>query len=563
MRRPVYLLTLILASGVATAQSALQPLSAALYSTTDPLYLQMYAGINKSANEHLPWTEFSRYPWSGGMFVGLGQEASSLWGWRVALQLNHNKSRSVEQCESPNTWGWNSLSLMADATFDITDAARRQAAVSSSRWNIKAFAGLGIAYTFGIDDVALSHNAPYTRNSQLVPAFRAGLTATVRLSPNWRLGAELSQTAFGDWFNGVKYKATLDTRTNLSLGVTYICNHPKHKVVAHLPVEYDHRLRELPELPYIMPNEEPVKLRSIKGRAFLDFPVNETVIYPNYRHNRAELRHITATIDSALFDKSTQVRSITLHGYASPESPYANNERLSRGRAESLKHYLQNHYELSPSIFSVTHTAEDWQNLREFIAAGNRRRVKEDIWYDSQRVLDTPEMPQYVQAYHDEFLRIIDMQMDEDEKEQLLKQVGNGVPYKWLLENVYPGLRHTDYIIEYVVRQYDAHDARRLIYVHPEALSLNEICMVAKSHPRGSDEWLDALLIAAKMYPDCYTANLNAALACIQTHRLMDAKRYLSLAGDSEQVRYAEDIIKAMEGSANWRMENGKLTLTE
>ena len=40
----------------------------------DPLYLQFYGGINKSANEHLPWTEFSSYPWSYGAFIGLGKE---------------------------------------------------------------------------------------------------------------------------------------------------------------------------------------------------------------------------------------------------------------------------------------------------------------------------------------------------------------------------------------------------------------------------------------------------------------------------------------------------------
>lgn len=48
--------------------------------TTDPIYLQLYGGINKSANEHLPWTEISKYPFSGGFFVGVGKEFSPLWG---------------------------------------------------------------------------------------------------------------------------------------------------------------------------------------------------------------------------------------------------------------------------------------------------------------------------------------------------------------------------------------------------------------------------------------------------------------------------------------------------
>ena len=41
---------------------------------TDNFYLQLYGGINKSANENLPWTEFSSYPWSYGAFVCIGRE---------------------------------------------------------------------------------------------------------------------------------------------------------------------------------------------------------------------------------------------------------------------------------------------------------------------------------------------------------------------------------------------------------------------------------------------------------------------------------------------------------
>ena len=46
----------------------------------DPFYLQLYLGINKSANENLPWTEFSGYPWANGVFIALGRELSPLWG---------------------------------------------------------------------------------------------------------------------------------------------------------------------------------------------------------------------------------------------------------------------------------------------------------------------------------------------------------------------------------------------------------------------------------------------------------------------------------------------------
>ena len=56
----------------------------------DSLYLQIYGGINKSANENLPMSEFSSYPLSGGFFIGIGKEVNALCGWRTALRYNHN-----------------------------------------------------------------------------------------------------------------------------------------------------------------------------------------------------------------------------------------------------------------------------------------------------------------------------------------------------------------------------------------------------------------------------------------------------------------------------------------
>lgn len=531
--------------------------------TTDPIYLQLYGGINKSANEHLPWTEISKYPFSGGFFVGVGKESSPLWGWRVALRYNHNKSRNVPKCESANAWGWNNIGLFADATFDLTDAWQRtqaEGAAAAKVFNLKAFAGVGLAYTFGFDKVPLSYTTSYSRNSRVVPAIRAGLDATFRLSDNWRLGAELSYTAFADRFNGVKTDFPLDGRSNLKVGVTYLLGKKSKKpVTAMAPIVYDNRLRTVPALPFIMPEAENVKRRQLTGRAFLDFPVNETVIYPSYRRNPQELKRICATIDSALFDKTIHVTKISLHGYASPESPYSNNTRLAKGRTAALEAYLRKRYKLSASVFHSTFTPEDWDNLRGFISNSDRRRTKSDIWYENASILETPEAPTAVLNHRDELLQVIDLNIDPDEKELKLKEVAGGEPYKWLLKHVYPGLRHTDYIIDYVVRHYPVKQSRKLIYTHPEALSLNEMYAVANSYEKGSDDWLDALTIAAKQYPDDETANLNAACACVEAKRLSDAKRFLKKAGHSAQAIYLNDIIRAMEGNCKWQLINGKV----
>ncbi len=526
----------------------------------DPTYLQLYGGLNKSANEHLPWTEFSGYPWSGGAFVGIGREFTPLWGWRAALRFNHNKSRNVPKCEQADTWGWNSIGVFADATFDITDAlASSKQRQHEPCFNLKAFAGVGAAWTFAFDEVPLSYTEPYSRDSRLVPAARAGITATWRLANQWRIGAEVSQTAFADNFNGVKANTPIDTRTNVKIGITYILHSKKREPMAAAPIVLDNRLRMVPALPLIMPKHEDTKRRVLKGRAFLDFPVNETIIYPKYRRNPQELRRIYNTIDHALFDKTIQVTSISLHGYASPESPYSNNTRLAKGRTAALKELLRKKYAVEQQLFRTDYTPEDWYNLRGFIATDGRRRVKGDIWYESADILETPEAPASVSNNRTELLRIVDLDMDADEKELLLKRVDGGKPYRWLLKNVYPGLRHTDYIIEYVVRGYPLKESKRLIYTHPEALSVEEMYRVAQSYDEGSDGWFDALTIAADQYPDDEVANLNAACACVTTKRLTDAKRYLQHAGSSNEATYVRGVIDAMEGNRAWEMKDGKL----
>lgn len=525
----------------------------------DPYYLQLYLGINKSANENLPFSEFTRFPWSGGAFFAVGREFSPLWGWRAALRFNFNKSRNVQACESDDVYTWNNLGLFGDLTFDVSDVFRKSRKDHVPRFNMKIFAGIGAAYTWNFTDIPLSYTHNYSHKSRLLPAFRMGLTASYKVSENWRIGAEVSQTLFEDHFNGVAYDTPVDGRTNLKVGFTYLFK--KEKKRPSKPVIRKNKLKKIPVLPLIMPDPEDTKMRQILGRAFLDFPVNETVIYPNYRNNPSELARIQKTVDSALFDKSVTIVSISLHGYASPESSYSNNTRLAKGRTEALKSYLVQKYHFKSPIIKTDFTPEDWDNLRGFLTETEARKVKGDFWYDNMNIVETPEVPEVVLKNRHELLSIINRNMDLDAKEELLKKVGGGEPYKWLLEHVYPGLRHTDYIIKYEITPFSVEKGRKLIYTHPEGLSLEEMYHVAMSYDEGSDNWLDALLIAVRQYPDNETANLNAACGYVMTKRLNDARKHLKKAGNSAAAQYVADVIDAMEGDVEWKLENGKVVV--
>lgn len=100
----------------------------------------------------------------------------------------------------------------------------------------------------------------------------------------------------------------------------------------------------MPTFVYMRPHAEGVKSREIKGSAYIDFPVNQIVIYPEYRNNTAELDKILATINSVRDDKDVTITSLSIKGYASPEGTYQHNTYLAKERTAALKSYVQNLY---------------------------------------------------------------------------------------------------------------------------------------------------------------------------------------------------------------------------
>ncbi len=278
-----------------------------------------------------------------------------------------------------------------------------------------------------------------------------------------------------------------------------------------------------PVFQYIRPEAEMVKERQLSGRAFIDFPVNKIEIYPDYRSNPRELSVIRATIDSVRLDPDVSVRSMTFKGYASPEGPYNNNVRLAKGRTESLKNYVQSLYHFDPSVIHTSYEPEDWEGLRRFMETSgleNREAI----------------------------LAVIDSDLAPDAKDQKLRR-DFPVQYDFLLKEVFPGLRHTDYTIGYTIRSYnDPVEILRLVYTRPQNLSLNEFFVAAQSVEQGSEAYNYIFETAARMYPTDEIANLNAANAAMQQGALDNASSYLANAGDSADAVYARGVLAGLRG---------------
>jgi len=282
--------------------------------------------------------------------------------------------------------------------------------------------------------------------------------------------------------------------------------------------DYAEAVTFFPELVYVRPAVEMVKSRSLEGSAYIDFPVNRTVIHPDYRRNAVELGKIRATIDSVRNDRDITITQVWLKGYASPESPYEHNKELAIGRTEALRAYIRQLYHFDDTVIATDYEPEDWAGLRRYVAAS-------DLEHKS------------------EILALIDSDREPDNKEWAIK---NRYPedYRYLLEHCYPALRHTDYRIAYDIRGYnDVEEIERILNEQPQKLSLNEFYLVAQKYEPGTDEFSEVWETAVRMYPADETANLNAANAAMRRGDNAAAERYLAKAGDSPDAVYARGAL--------------------
>ena len=276
-----------------------------------------------------------------------------------------------------------------------------------------------------------------------------------------------------------------------------------------------------PHFVYVRPEAEAVKERHLEGRAFIDFPVNRTEIRPDYRGNRQELAKIRATIDSVRNDADITVKSLSIKGFASPEGSWASNARLAEGRTGALKRYVSDYYHFAPDFIAVSWEPEDWEGLRRFVEASELE-------------------------HRAEILAIIDAGGDPDARERKIR-AAYPAEYRYLLDNCYPALRHSDYRIDYVIRSYtDAGEIRRLIRTRPQRLSLAEFFFAAQQMEPGSEEFNGAFETCVRMYPGDPTANLNAANAAMAKGDLKSAAAYLARAGATPEAVYARGVCATL-----------------
>ena len=265
---------------------------------------------------------------------------------------------------------------------------------------------------------------------------------------------------------------------------------------------------------FISPETEAVKARSESGSAYLEFVVGRWEILSDFRNNAAELQKIRASIETVERNPDATITGISIVGHASPEGTYTSNMALSERRAQALKNYVRSMYNLSDRFSSARGEGEDWAGLDSLVASSQL--------FEKHRILE-----------------IIRGGGDYDLREQQLRELGGGAPYRRLFEDFYPQLRRSDYRIGYTVAPFTVEEGKEVFRTRPGDLSLNEMFLIASTYEPGSDAFNEVFETAARLFPSSDVANLNAAASALGRKDAVSAARYL-------------DRVRERDGAVYW-----------
>ena len=278
----------------------------------------------------------------------------------------------------------------------------------------------------------------------------------------------------------------------------------------------------VPQLAFLTPQVESSKIRTEKGSAFIDFPVNVTTIHKEFSNNTTELDKIIGSINTIKGDSNVSITHINIHGYASPDGPFRLNERLARERTQALKKYVSQLYTFDSKDIHTTYTPEDWEGFEALLG--------DTIFQNKEAIM-----------------KIVTSTMHPDRKEEMIKTKFPAF-YRFVLKHWFVILRHSDYTIEYYVRPFTVKESQKIFDTNPKNLSLEEMFRLALTHTPGSETYNRIFMTAVQLFPDNPTANLNAACIALTQRDTKAATAFLRKAPEVPEKTLAEGVVCFLQG---------------
>lgn len=277
-------------------------------------------------------------------------------------------------------------------------------------------------------------------------------------------------------------------------------------------------------LSFLEPTVEHDKKLDEKAVFYIDYPLGSDNILPDYRNNRTELQKLDSLLSPLSAGDYSSMEHIRVCGYASPDGTYIDNERLATSRAGFFASYICSTYGIPRFRLETTSVAEDWEGLS---------------------VLLQSEQPPYAATV----LSIIQHAGIFNGREKQLMDLRGGEPYRDMLHRFFPRLRRLEVSVRWNIRAVSAGEAYRLIYTHPEWLSLSEMYGAARYYRPGTEQYREVYEIAAYRFPEDVVANINASSAVMLTGDVKSARTYLQRVESDPRSWNNLGVLALMEGN--------------
>jgi len=327
-----------------------------------------------------------------------------------------------------------------------------------------------------------------------------------------------------DYLRTVKYEPWMDNAVLKLRRQSCACDNMKDRGEIEIArFEQEDPVIELYPVYLLPPADNRMKVREEKGSALLCFELNKWDIKPNYMTNPVELQKIHNSVNIVKSDSDVTIRRMTIEGYASPEGTLAHNRMLSEKRTDALKNYLEMVNITRGIRVNASGKGENWPGLLKELRSNTA-------------------IPQ-----RDLLLSIAGGYANEDEKEKQMRKAAP-VGYDYILKNIYPALRCTNYTVEYTVRPFTIEESERVFETRPTNLNLNEIYRLAEKYADNKEKYYAIIRKASMLYPDDSYINLTMAYLAIKRGNADEAADYLKKVKNCPEKDMNEGLVAYLRG---------------
>lgn len=329
-----------------------------------------------------------------------------------------------------------------------------------------------------------------------------------------------------DYLRTVKYEPWMDRGVLKLRKQSCACNDTKDRgelVVATFPHEEAAPVINLFPVYLLPPADNTLKVREERGSAYLCFEVNKWDIKPDYMTNPEELQKIHNSVNLVRSDSDVTITKMTIEGFASPEAPYDHNLMLSEKRTEALKNYLLRTNIAKGIRIEASGKGENWDGFKKYLR-------------------ENTGIPQ-----RDRLISIANSSIGPDEKEKRMRQEA-AEGFRYAVENGFPALRCTNYVVIYTVRPFTLEESERVFETKPVNLNINEIYRLADKYAGNEEKYYSIIRKAYMIYPDDSYINLTMAYLAIKKGESQEAMEYLNKVKDSPEKTMNLGLVAYLNG---------------